>query len=201
MSMGKLSGGGVFSAGHQPAQQRGGITESFCRFGPKRHFPPYRNAHSRWPLGRGQSQVWVGVAEGAHTWAHGPWRNNYPATACAGDVGWGRNKPHSPVLAQQEPTHSSSCCACGLLVSHLTFLPLAFVLLWFLLVYQSLSAPVPCQSCGSALGLRLRWLQGWGRCNGVPSANTTNSPTTSSGHLRNTFQSCQPLLPCGAGEQ
>lgn len=166
--------------------QRGGVAESFCTFGPGRErvlFHLIQNARSSQLCGRGQRQVWVGVAEGTHTWVHGSLRSKYPAVACAEDVGWGRKKPHLLVWAQQEPAHSSFCCACWLLALLLAFLPPAFVSLRFLLVYQSLlvsarfgRAQSPAGAVALHGGFAFAGCRGWW-CNGVPSAGTADSPT------------------------
>lgn len=142
-----------------------------------------QNARSSQLCGRGQREVWVGVLEGTHTWVHGSLRSKYPAVACTEDVGWGRKKPHLLVWAQQEPTHSSFCCACGLLALLLSFLPSAFVSLRFLLVYQSLLVSTRfggAESPAGAVALHgdfaFAGCSAWW-CNGVPSAGTANSPT------------------------
>ena len=167
--------------------QRGGVAQSFVDLALKESaspFPLYINAHSSQPCGREPSQLWVGVAEGIHTQAHGPLRSKYSATACIKDVGWGRKKNHLLVWAQQEPTHSSSCCACGLLASLLAFLPPEFVSFQFLLVYQSLlvstrfgRAQSPAGPVALHGGFAFAGCRGWW-CNGVPSVSSPNSLTT-----------------------
>lgn len=125
----------------QPAQHptvSQGVQRAFADLAPKEStspFPLYINAHSSWPHGRGQSQVGVGVAQGTQART---FEEQISSHSLHRGCLLGEKQKHLLVWAQQEPTHSSSRCACGLLASLLAFLPPAFVSLRFLLLYQSL---------------------------------------------------------------
>jgi len=209
--MGTFLGGGWCLGVEQPAPHpvvsQG--DQNFCRFGSKRStslFPPYIDANSLRPRESGQSQVGVGVAKGTLAWARGSARSKYPATACTGDVCWGRNKSicwsgRSKSLPTARPVVPAGCSLpswvfsppriCFSSVPAGSSISTSLHSLWW--------SSVTCWGCGPVWRLHLCWLQGTAVQRGAFSKHRKQShhfSSSSSAPLRNTPCPGNTLVPC-----